>query len=194
MSTNRENLHRLTDELPEHVAGIVLQFARAELAMEADAAPYLPGRHCGRHGVAGALPRGHRRGAGAGGAGRGPARLGGVRGPPQAVAGAARAGMTEPYIEPAAAADLLAIWAHMAGRSVTAADAWLAGIEAAIATIGLYPEIGAERPSIDAHGLRYFTPARHQTTIVYRAAPAPVRILRVAGRGRDLGALLGDEG
>lgn len=100
--------------------------------------------------------------------------------------------MTAPYVEPAAAADLLAIWAHLAGRSVAAADAWLAGIEAAIATIGQYPEIGAERPGIDGRGLRYFTPARHQTTIVYRAAPEPVRIVRVAGRGRDLGAMLGD--
>lgn len=43
MSTNRENLHRLTDELPEHVAGVVLQFARAELARDAGGDGYLDG-------------------------------------------------------------------------------------------------------------------------------------------------------
>lgn len=32
VSTNREDLHRLADELPDDVAGKVVRFARAELA------------------------------------------------------------------------------------------------------------------------------------------------------------------
>lgn len=43
MSTNREDLHRLTDELPEDVAGVVLQFARAALAKDAEGERYLAG-------------------------------------------------------------------------------------------------------------------------------------------------------
>jgi len=97
--------------------------------------------------------------------------------------------MTRPHIEPAARAYIEAIWAYIADESLAAADRWLS----AIAMIGENPGIGHARPEVDGRPLRFLTPkhAAPRTTIVYRDDLSPCRVLRVAGRGRDLSTMLG---
>lgn len=98
-----------------------------------------------------------------------------------------------PIIEPTAQADLLAIWRHLAEESVAAADRWLEATESAIATLGEHPALGHCREDFERPGLRFYTARqRPAATIIYRSDTTPIRVLRVAGRGRDLGALLED--
>lgn len=99
--------------------------------------------------------------------------------------------MSEPIVTPQAMDDILAIWQHLSTEGTSLADKWLSAVEEAIARLGRYPWMGHPRPELERLELRFFTLASPtKTTVIYRAG-VPVYVLRVAGKGRDLGFLLG---
>lgn len=96
--------------------------------------------------------------------------------------------MTRALIEPRARRDIEAIWDHIASESPAAADRVLDAIERMVQRVADMPQMGHPRETIAPLPVRFYS--RKGITLIYRSDTDPVRILRIASRGRDLGDLL----
>lgn len=88
--------------------------------------------------------------------------------------------------QPAAKADLIAIWNYVAAESPRAADRLLDEIDRQISRLGDFPEIGARRDEI-APDARVLVSGRY--LILYRVEAGVVEIIRVVHGARDLSDL-----
>lgn len=87
----------------------------------------------------------------------------------------------------AAAADLEAIFKHVALDSPRSARRWVAEIEKRCELLRDFPELGVERPDL-APSLRIFPHRR--AVIAYRILSDRIRIVRVFYGGQDYAALM----
>lgn len=98
--------------------------------------------------------------------------------------------MSLPTLHPAAERDLEELWDHIAAERVEAANKVISRILEAIEMIGTWPGIGKRRTDLGKVVLHTYTVDGY--TIVYTRETDPVRILRIVGRGRDIGGLFQD--
>jgi len=94
--------------------------------------------------------------------------------------------MGKPRKSPQTKVDLLEIWCFIGEDSPAAADRLVKKIDDAIALIGQFPGIGAEREDLAAD-LRIY-PVDHYV-IAYQVVKRTVHIVRVVHGARDLRAL-----
>ena len=87
-----------------------------------------------------------------------------------------------------AAADLEAIYRHIAPDSPAAADRFVRGIEARCEALCEQPRLGVARPDL-REGVRVFS-LKRRVAIAYRITDHAIEILRVFYGGRDLEALM----
>jgi plasmid stabilization system protein ParE len=91
-----------------------------------------------------------------------------------------------------AMADVMAIWEYIAADSLRSADHLLADLERTFQRLADFPQSGHARPGDTADPpRRQQTLPRFRVTIIFRREGEVTVILRVAGCGRDLDAMLG---
>jgi plasmid stabilization system protein ParE len=96
------------------------------------------------------------------------------------------------WVSEDAAADVRALWDYIDAERPAQADDLLTALEQAFKMLASFPGAGrvllADEPPVRRYSVRPFG-----VTILYRRRGELTEIMRVAGRGRDLGALLNSD-
>ena len=101
--------------------------------------------------------------------------------------------MSQYLVSEEAQADVAALWERIAEDRPRAADRMLAALRKVFQHLADYPAVGHAAEGDHADPPRRLYPVkRYGITVVFRQIDGVTLIHRVAGRGRDLGALLGD--
>lgn len=97
--------------------------------------------------------------------------------------------MIDYVLAPDARQDVLEILAYIAAHNAAAADRVRERLFDAFEKLSKRPALGHRRPDLTDHRVRFWT-VLGRYSVVYRGEQAPIEIMRVLGRGRDIAGLL----